>query len=45
MQILIEEERFHNVFKDKPTKWPIAKKPSKYAPTTNSYDFARRFGH
>jgi hypothetical protein len=28
---LLEEGRFHNVFKDKPAKWPIAKKkPSKY---------------
>ncbi len=45
---LLEEGRFHNVFEDKPAKWPIAKKKtksSKYTPTTNSYDFARRSGH
>jgi hypothetical protein len=43
---LLEEGKFHNVFEDKPTKWPIArKKPSKYTPTINSYDFARRVGH
>jgi hypothetical protein len=39
--------RFHNVFEDKPTKWPIVKikNPSKYTPTTNSYGFAIRSGH
>jgi hypothetical protein len=26
MWILLEEGRFHNVFADKPDKWPIAKK-------------------
>ncbi len=38
MCFLFEEGRFHNVFDDKPDKWPIAKKkkPSKYTPTTNS---------
>jgi len=45
---LLEEGRFHNVSDDKLAKWPIAakkkKKPSKYTPTTNSYDFARRSG-
>jgi hypothetical protein len=49
MWFLLEEGRFHNVFEDKPAKWSIAKnkkkKPSKYTPTTNSYDFARRSGH
>jgi hypothetical protein len=32
MWFLLEEGRFHNVFQDKPAKWPIAKKkkPSKY---------------
>ncbi len=33
MWILLEEARFHNVFEDKPAKWPIAKtKPSQYPP-------------
>jgi len=42
-----EEGRTHNVFQDKPAKWPTGKKenPSKYTPTTNSYDFARRPDH
>jgi hypothetical protein len=26
MLFLLEEGRFHNVFDDKPAKWPIAKK-------------------
>jgi len=39
---LLEEGRFHNVFNDKPAKWPIAKKKSKYTPTTNLYDFAKK---
>jgi len=26
MWFLLEERRFHNVFDDKPAKWPIAKK-------------------
>jgi hypothetical protein len=26
MLLLIEEGRFHDVFEDKPAKWPIAKK-------------------
>jgi len=26
---LLEEGRFHNVFEDKPAKWPIAKKKNK----------------
>jgi hypothetical protein len=32
---------------NKPAKWPIAKKKTltKYIPTTNSYDFARRYGN
>jgi hypothetical protein len=32
---------------DKPAKLPIAKQKnlSKYTPTTNSCDFARRYGH
>jgi hypothetical protein len=35
-----------NVFEDKPTKWPVAKKQIKiYTHATNSYDFARRLGH
>ncbi len=45
--VLLEERRFHDVFDDK-LKGPIAKKEknsSKYTPTTNSYDFARRSGH
>jgi hypothetical protein len=42
----LEEGRFHNVFEGIPAKWLIAKKkPSKYTPTTNSYDLARRSGH
>jgi hypothetical protein len=47
MWLLIEEGRFHNVFEDKPAKYPLQKKkkPSKYTPTTNSDDFARRSGH
>jgi hypothetical protein len=45
MCFLIEEGRFHNVFEDQPAKWPIAKKKtSKCTLTTNSYDFARRYG-
>jgi len=32
MWLLLEEGRFHNVFYDKPIKWPIAKKnSSKYS--------------
>jgi len=48
IEFLLDEWRFHNVLNDKPAKWPIAKNlktPSKYTPTTNSYDFARRYGH
>jgi hypothetical protein len=46
MFFLLEEGRFHDAFENKPAKWPNAKKkPSKYTPTTNSYDFATRFGH
>jgi len=48
MWFLLEEGRFHNVFDDKLTKWPIAKKRkklSKYTPTTNSYDFAKKYSH
>jgi len=42
MCFLLEMGTFHNVFQDKPAKWPIAKKkPAKYTPTTNSYDFAK----
>jgi hypothetical protein len=36
MLFLLEEGRFHNVFDDKPAKWPIAKKlknTMKYTPT------------
>jgi hypothetical protein len=45
MWFWLEGGRFHNVFDDKLAKWPITKKkPSKYTPTTNSYDFARRSG-
>jgi hypothetical protein len=33
--LLLKEWGFHNVFGDRPTKWPIAKKPSKHSPTTN----------
>jgi len=45
-----EEGRFHNGFEDKPAKWLIAPKkkkktPSKYTPRTNSFDFARQYGH
>jgi hypothetical protein len=41
--ILLEEGRFHNVFEDKPAKWPIAKKnPSKYTPTINLYNFVTK---
>ncbi len=29
MWFLLEEGRFHNVFEDKPAKWPIAKKKKK----------------
>jgi hypothetical protein len=44
MRFLLEEARFHNAFKYKAATWPIAKKnTSTYTPTTNSYDFARRF--
>jgi hypothetical protein len=48
MWFLLEEGRLHNVFKDKLAKWSIAKQkkkkknPSKYTPTTNSYDFAKK---
>jgi hypothetical protein len=46
MLFLLEEGRFHNVFDDKPAKRPIAKKQiSKYTPTTNLYDFVRRYDH
>jgi len=46
MWFSFEQGKFHNVFKDKPAKWPIQnKKPSKYTPTTKSYDFAKRFNH
>jgi len=46
MRFLLEEGRFHNVYDDKPAEWPIAKKqPSKYTPTTNSYDFKRKYRH
>jgi hypothetical protein len=34
------------VLDDKPAKWSIAKiNLSKYTPTINSYDFARRYVH
>jgi len=47
MWFLLEEGRIHNVFEDKPAKWAIGKKkkPSKYTPTINSYDFAKSSGH
>jgi hypothetical protein len=45
MWFLLEEGRFHNDFDDK-LNGPLQKKTqSKYTPTTNSYDFARRSGH
>ncbi len=47
MWVLLEVGRFRNVFDDKPAKWLIAKKEklSKYTPTTNSYNFAKKYGH
>jgi hypothetical protein len=42
MWFLLEEGIFHNIFDDKLAKWPVVKKkPSKYTPATNSYDFVR----
>jgi hypothetical protein len=46
MSLLLEEGRFHNFFDDKPAKCPVAKKIlSKYTPTTNSYEFGRKYDH
>jgi hypothetical protein len=35
LKLLLGEGGFHNVFSDRPTKWPIAKNISKHVPTTN----------
>jgi hypothetical protein len=47
MSFLLEDGRFHNVVEDKASQMTHCKetKPSKYTPTTNSYDFTRRSGH
>jgi hypothetical protein len=45
---LLEDGRIHNVFDDKPAKWPIVKKIKNQSiqctPTTNSYGKKFTFG-
>jgi hypothetical protein len=46
MLFLLDEGRFHNVFDDKPARWPIAKKKFQNIPQQNYlYAFARRYDH